>query len=56
MATQYSLSDDPKKLGTDKIQDAQSGNVKVSAAAGFIVAITVISYHPLAESANPRSL
>ena len=38
--TQYSLSDDPKKLGVpDKFRIAVR-NVKVSAGAGFIVAIT----------------
>jgi formate--tetrahydrofolate ligase len=38
--TQYSLSDDPKKLGWPKGFKVSVRNVKVSAGAGFIVALT----------------
>jgi len=38
--TQYSLSDDPKKLGWPKGFKVTVRNVKVSAGAGFIVALT----------------
>ena len=38
--TQYSLSDDPKKLGRPKDFRITIRNVKVSAGAGFIVALT----------------
>jgi formate--tetrahydrofolate ligase len=38
--TQYSFSDDPKKLGAPKGFRVTVRNVKVSAGAGFIVAIT----------------
>ncbi|NSW89802.1 MAG: formate--tetrahydrofolate ligase [Firmicutes bacterium] len=38
--TQYSLSDDPKKLGWPKNYKVSVRNVKVSAGAGFIVALT----------------
>ncbi len=38
--TQYSLSDDPKKLGCPKNYHVSVRNVKVSAGAGFIVALT----------------
>jgi formate--tetrahydrofolate ligase len=38
--TQYSLSDDPKKLGWPKNYNIAVRNVKVSAGAGFIVALT----------------
>jgi len=38
--TQYSLSDDPKKLGRPSGFTASVRNVKVSAGAGFIVALT----------------
>ncbi|WZL72779.1 formate--tetrahydrofolate ligase [Clostridiaceae bacterium 35-E11] len=38
--TQYSLSDDPKKLGRPKDFRISIRNVKVSAGAGFIVALT----------------
>lgn len=38
--TQYSLSDDPKKLGWPKNYKIAVRNVKVSAGAGFIVALT----------------
>ena len=38
--TQYSFSDDPKKLGAPKDFTVQVRNLKVSAGAGFIVALT----------------
>lgn len=38
--TQYSLSDDPKKLGRPQDYKISVRNVKVSAGAGFIVALT----------------
>ena len=38
--TQYSLTDDPKKLGAPKDFDITVRNLKVSAGAGFIVALT----------------
>ncbi len=38
--TQYSLSDDPKKLGWPKNFKVTVRNVKVSAGAGFVVALT----------------
>ncbi len=38
--TQYSLSDDPKKLGCPKGFKVAVRNVKVSAGAGFVVALT----------------
>jgi formate--tetrahydrofolate ligase len=38
--SQYSLSDDPKKLGRPKDFRISVRNVKVSAGAGFIVALT----------------
>ena len=38
--TQYSFSDDPKKLGAPKNFTVQVRNLKVSAGAGFIVALT----------------
>ena len=38
--TQYSFSDDPKKLGVPKDFTVQVRNLKVSAGAGFIVALT----------------
>jgi len=38
--TQYSLSDDPKKLGAPKDFDITVRGVKVSAGAGFVVALT----------------
>lgn len=38
--TQYSLSDDPKKLGWPKDFNVLVRNIKVSAGAGFIVALT----------------
>ena len=38
--TQYSFSDDPKLLGAPKGFRLQVRNVKVSAGAGFIVALT----------------
>lgn len=38
--TQYSLSDDPKKLGWPKDYKIAVRNVKVSAGAGFVVALT----------------
>lgn len=37
---QYSLTDDPKKLGAPKDFDITVRNLKVSAGAGFIVALT----------------
>ena len=38
--TQYSFSDDPKKLGAPKDFKVKISNLKVSAGAGFIVALT----------------
>jgi formate--tetrahydrofolate ligase len=38
--TQYSFSDDTKKLGAPKDFTVQVRNLKVSAGAGFIVALT----------------
>ncbi|MBP2623974.1 formate--tetrahydrofolate ligase [Streptococcus oricebi] len=38
--TQYSFSDDPKKLGAPKDFTVKISNLKVSAGAGFIVALT----------------
>ena len=38
--TQYSLSDDPKKLGRPKNFRLSVRNVKVSAGAGFVVVLT----------------
>lgn len=38
--TQYSLSDDPKKLGAPKDFEVTVRNLKISAGAGFIVALT----------------
>ena len=38
--TQYSLTDDPKKLGAPTDFDITVRNLKVSAGAGFIVALT----------------
>lgn len=38
--TQYSLSDDPKKLGRPKNFNVSVRNVKVSAGAGFVVVLT----------------
>ena len=38
--TQYSLTDDPKKLGAPKDFDITVRGVKVSAGAGFVVALT----------------
>ena len=38
--TQYSFSDDPKKLGAPKNFRVAVRNLKVSAGAGFIVALT----------------
>ena len=38
--TQYSLSDDPAKLGAPKDFTVTVRNVKVSAGAGFLVALT----------------
>ena len=38
--TQYSLSDDPKKLGAPKNFEITVRNLKISAGAGFIVALT----------------
>ncbi len=38
--TQYSLSDDPTKLGAPKDFDVTVRNLKISAGAGFIVALT----------------
>ena len=38
--TQYSFSDDPKKLGAPESFTVTVRNVKVSAGAGFVVALT----------------
>lgn len=38
--TQYSFSDDPQKLGRPKNFRVSVRNVKVSAGAGFVVALT----------------
>ena len=38
--TQYSLSDDPSKLGAPKDFTVTVRNIKVSAGAGFLVALT----------------
>jgi formate--tetrahydrofolate ligase len=38
--TQYSFSDDPKKLGAPKNFEITVRNLKISAGAGFIVALT----------------
>ena len=38
--TQYSLTDDPKKLGAPKDFDITVRGVKISAGAGFVVALT----------------
>jgi len=38
--TQYSLSDDPKKLGRPQGFRISIRNVKISAGAGFVVALT----------------
>ena len=38
--TQYSLTDDPTKLGAPKDFDVTVRNLKMSAGAGFIVALT----------------
>jgi formate--tetrahydrofolate ligase len=38
--TQYSFSDDPAKLGWPKNYNITVRNVKISAGAGFIVALT----------------
>lgn len=38
--TQYSLSDDPKKLGSPKDFTITVNSIRVSAGAGFVVAIT----------------
>ena len=38
--TQYSFSDDPKKLGRPKNFNVTVKNAKVSAGAGFIIALT----------------
>jgi formate--tetrahydrofolate ligase len=38
--TQYSLTDDPKKLGAPKDFVVTVRNLKISAGAGFIVALT----------------
>ena len=40
LKTQYSFSDDPKKLGRPEGFRVSIRNVKVSAGAGFIVALT----------------
>ena len=38
--TQYSLSDDPKKLGSPKKFRITVRNIRLSAGAGFVVALT----------------
>ena len=38
--TQYSLTDDPKKLGAPEDFEITVRNLKISAGAGFIVALT----------------
>ena len=47
--TQYSLTDDPKKLGAPKDFDITVRGVKVSAGAGFVVALTgeIMTMHGL---------